>query len=222
MSGSTRVMKVDSVKRWVAWARALAVRSRLIRGRRGALSAKFLLRPRMQTAAREQWRIIAPVNYESHLHLAFHPMASLTAVARFQGAGRPATRDISSTVVRYSEPGHTETLRQTSRVTVREAALFATARRTEELVQRVTERTRRIEERVFPRAAVLARTSRAEAQKDATIPAAASPEWWRDPASAAGRQHIAAPDVNVEQIADTVMRRLDQRVNAWRERTGRV
>jgi hypothetical protein len=47
-------------------------------------------------------------------------------------------------------------------------------------------------------------------------------EWWNNPGNSQSvRQSIAPQSVNVEQITENVLRQLDRRVDAWRERTGR-
>lgn len=91
------------------------------------------------------------------------------------------------------------------------------------LAREIVERSRRLEERVRVEKRLAARgpapvaiTEQQEAARRA------GPDWWKTDPPSRGVRPVPAPPVNVDQIAETVMRRLDQRVSAWRERTGRI
>jgi hypothetical protein len=91
------------------------------------------------------------------------------------------------------------------------------------LLREIVERTRRLEERVRVEKRLVARAgpSPAAASEAQDVMRRSGPDWWKEPAQAPVRP-AAAPAVNVNEIADKVMRQLDQRVTAWRERMGRM
>jgi hypothetical protein len=92
------------------------------------------------------------------------------------------------------------------------------------LLQELSDRTRRIEERVHVERRLVARERgssnvSAEAQE---LRRRMGPDWWRSEPAAPRQINSPSAPVNVEQIAETVMRQIDHRVSAWRERTGRI
>jgi hypothetical protein len=91
------------------------------------------------------------------------------------------------------------------------------------LLREIVERTRRLEERVRVEKRLVARgASLAAATEQQEADRRAGPDWWKSDAPMRSPRPPALPALNVEQITETVMRRLDQRVSAWRERMGRV
>jgi hypothetical protein len=92
------------------------------------------------------------------------------------------------------------------------------------LMREIVERTRRLEERVRveKRLALRSAPSTAAVAEAQDAARRSGPDWWKwEPAQQAARP-APAPAVNINEIAETVMRRLDNRVTAWRERMGRM
>ncbi len=94
------------------------------------------------------------------------------------------------------------------------------------LAERFTDRTRRVEERVANMEAVTVVRGNAEARgiERTDVPVRVRPEsneghapWGRS----ARRPESPVPAINFEQITENVMRQIDHRLTAWRERTGR-
>jgi hypothetical protein len=102
--------------------------------------------------------------------------------------------------------------------------LYTEHRHSRSLLRELSERTRRLEERVHVEKRLVLRERgstnvSAEAQE---LRRRMGPDWWRADTTAQ-RQHASpAAAVNVDQIAETVMRQIDHRMSAWRERTGRI
>jgi hypothetical protein len=95
---------------------------------------------------------------------------------------------------------------------------------TRSLLRELSDRTRRIEERVRVEKRLVARERgstnvSAEAQE---LRRRMGPDWWKSDPTAQRQLHTPAAAVNVDQIAEKVMRQIDHRVSAWRERTGRI
>jgi hypothetical protein len=96
--------------------------------------------------------------------------------------------------------------------------------RTGQFLRQVTERNRRIEERTATRELVVVRQPSSRAMDVSAErqhpPSAWPPEAFSPPAWS--RPPIAPPAPDVDRIAENVMRLLDRRVGAWRERMGRM
>jgi hypothetical protein len=92
------------------------------------------------------------------------------------------------------------------------------------LAKEIVQRSRRVEERISVRTKFIQRgaTSDGAPQRMQTGARPDGPEWWKaEPARHAPRQ-AAMPAMNMDQITETVLRQLDHRVGAWRERMGRM
>jgi hypothetical protein len=105
---------------------------------------------------------------------------------------------------------------------VEESTLNRTQTRSSEFLRAAVHRTKRVEQAVVMRKLVLAHAAGARSDEmpenrralnDWTLATAEVPAHVRAPSS---------PPVNVDQIADTVMRQLDRRLVSWRERMGRL
>jgi hypothetical protein len=95
------------------------------------------------------------------------------------------------------------------------------------LIRGIIERTRRIEQHVQVQARLAARPAASSSQALEAERAAQArktgADWWKeDSGEARSRVAVNHQPVNVDQIADKVMRQLDSRVGAWRERMGRM
>jgi hypothetical protein len=92
------------------------------------------------------------------------------------------------------------------------------------LLREIVERTRRIEERVRVDKKLAAKSAAPEAvsAESQELRRRTGPDWWKSEPAEQTRRAAATPAVNVDQIAESVMRRLDNRVSAWRERMGRI
>jgi hypothetical protein len=223
MNGSTPRIRIGKglTSRWREWARALAG-ARVTR-RRAPLQLAFLRRSRTavwiaqrnvksQHFAGSRSIVVKPL-----LQLALHQQRLWNSVVRTSVVGpsseAPAARVAA---VRQADPGAPVDLRH--RWTVREER---TQSRT--LLRDIVERTRRLEEKVRVDKRLVARAApspaaAAQAQEDLRR---AGPDWWKEPTAHSVRP-APAPAVNINEIAETVMRRLDHRVSAWRERMGRM
>jgi len=102
-------------------------------------------------------------------------------------------------------------------------AIHTTLRAAKTTLREIVERTRRIEERALatPRLALRGKQIELEARPAARqVPKALSDDWWK-PEPESARHRPSVPVLNVDQIAESVLRQLDHRVSAWRERMGR-
>jgi hypothetical protein len=102
-------------------------------------------------------------------------------------------------------------------------AIHSTLQAAKTTLREIVERTRRVEERALatPRLALRSKQIEMEVRAAARqVPKALSDDWWK-PEPESTRRHPSGPVVNVEQIADSVLRQLNHRVSAWRERMGR-
>jgi hypothetical protein len=92
-----------------------------------------------------------------------------------------------------------------------------------EFLRLALERTRRVEHRVSTREFVLVRAPGARGAGSAEENGRTPTHWTAENSGVpAYPRPLAAPPVNVDQIADTVMRQLDRRIGSWRERMGRL
>jgi hypothetical protein len=128
----------------------------------------------------------------------------------------PATRAETAELPQRRPAGVTETTLLSYKTFRREERSLQT------FFQQIFERTRRWEERVSVRTRFAAKAIPWEAERAQGRPQkAASQEWWKAELSSAPRQP-SLPAMNIDQIADTVLRQLDRRVGSWRERMGRM
>jgi hypothetical protein len=102
--------------------------------------------------------------------------------------------------------------------------LYTEQRHSRSLLRELSERTRRIEERVRVEKRLVLREhgSRSVSAEAHELRRRMGPDWWRADTTAQRQHSTPAAGVDVDQIAEKVMRQIDHRVNAWRERTGRI
>lgn len=225
MNASIQRITIGSTGRWPSWAKALAAsrpsrRPGVIR-RRGPL--EMALRRRTRLASWFALRNILSVNLEEQfpvfnavrLRLALYwssPFASIPGNV----SGRSFAQDRSPMLLE---------LKTTTEVNLAaDQTLYTEQRNSRSLLRELSERTRRIEERVRVEKRLVIREHgstniSAEAQE---LRRRMGPDWWRGDATAQRQRATPAAAVNVDQIAETVMRQIDHRVSAWRERTGRI
>jgi hypothetical protein len=209
------------VERWRAWARALTGAGVM---RRRAPLAMALVR-RSRTARWIAQRNVVSQHCTGNLSILVQPRLQL-AVYRPQSWNNQVRNSVLVTT-----PGVTRSRTVTVRHSESAAPIALQHRWTlaeertqsKTLLREIVERTCRIEERVRVERRLVARTAPAPATgSDAQdIARRSGPDWWKDAAPQISKP-AATPAVNVNEIAETVMRRLDQRVSAWRERMGRM
>lgn len=224
MNASIQRITIGSTGRWRSWAKALAASRPSKRPgvicRRGPLEMALLRRTRL--ASWIALRNILSVNFEENfpifnavrLRLAIHwpsPLASILGNV----SGHSFAQDRSPMLLELKTTETNSAAYQT---------LYSEQRHSRSLLRELSERTRRIEERVRVEKRLVAREHgstnvSAEAQE---LRRRMGPDWWRSDASAQRQRATPAAAVNVDQIAETVMRQIDHRVSAWRERTGRI
>lgn len=215
-------------ERWLAWARRLAERGSRVAGRNRV--AMLYLRPaRRAGAAVRTHDVFSLMPFTVDLHVAFANRI----------ADRFATMEHHHTRAERTDSVRERTVRSVSRLD----AIYQPERQNFErqdkvqprdqvdsfrqTIARLIERTQRREERVLSRDVRLVhvsplRPSQVEtgeapdrgrgAPREAAAPQSTAPFEWRTP---------PASPVNVDQITENVMRQLDRRIDAWRERTGR-
>jgi hypothetical protein len=228
MNGSIPRIKIGNSGRWRAWARVIA--GARFSGRHGVTRRRgplqmALLRCRRIAFWIAQRNILsqhfadgAPVLGRHQLRLALHwssPLARilrttrtvntpLAFVGRMVTGERPAERA-------PADSSHIRTLQ-------------GEQTQTKTLLREIVDRTRRIEERVRVEKLLAARgvPSAAASAEVRELRRRSGPDWWKSEPAAQQQRPAATSAVNVDQIAETVMRQLDHRVNAWRERMGRI
>ncbi|MGC1421515.1 MAG: hypothetical protein WA815_04150 [Terracidiphilus sp.] len=225
MNASIQRITIGSTGRWRSWAKALVAsrpRRRLgVIRRRGPLEMALLRRTRLAS-----WiapRNILSVNLEEkfpvfnavRLRLAFYwssPLASIPGKL----SGPSLAQDRSPMLL--------ELKTTTEANFAAHQTLHTEQRHSRSLLRELTERTRRLEQRVRIAKRLVIRehgstSVSAEAQE---LRRRMGPDWWRADTTAQRQRATPAAAVNVDQIAETVMRQIDHRVSAWRERTGRI
>jgi hypothetical protein len=225
MNGSMPVTKIVNPARWRDWARSLA---RLPETSQAVVRRKQPL----QMALLRRARTGARIHRHSHLyqHIAgwssilFRPTIRLTL-----NAPSPVTRILrlasmihAAPYTRPAEAHEADTARVTDTTVLRQKTLRLTDSSVRTVFQQISERTRRLEERVSMRTTFASKTNSSDshdAQSRQHRPG--SQEWWKSEPSLSPRQP-SMPAMNIEQITDTVLRQLDHRVSSWRERMGRV
>jgi hypothetical protein len=207
--------------RWRAWARALTGTG--VTRRRAPLQMALLRRSRaavwiaQRSVMSRYFGGSRSIVMQPRLQLAFHQTGSWNSLMRSSvtalSSDAPWTR---LAILRQSDPAAPVDLQH--RWTLRDERS-----QSKTLLREIVERTRRLEERVRVDKRLVARAvhspaADAQAQDDLRR---SGPDWWKEPAAQPARTAPAAA-VNVNEIAESVMRRLDQRVSAWRERMGRM
>jgi hypothetical protein len=232
MNGSTQAKKIDSWMRWRNWASSFA--------RRGASRRRS---PLMRVFARRS-RALQVIHFHSdfaYRHLSgdtsivVRPVIRLAVVLRGQSRSvmlRGESRSVSlfsgASDKAVGPADESRTIQTAEEITAVRRVLARLERSTREesidtTVRNILARTRRVEEQVTVRTQFAARSGDAPAQTDPRRPQPReNTEWWRPETPPSGNRQPAQPVVNVDQIADTVLRQLDRRMGAWRERQGRM
>jgi hypothetical protein len=206
--------KIGNCERWRRWAYALSGRGAVSR-RRVPLALEWLrqfgIRQRLHSGRG------GSLLQQFHLHLSI-PMSLQVGslLARSDYGDTHATTNVHG-----SAAGAKDSLERYLRF--EESVSRNLEVRSSELLRMAVERTRRVENRAATRELVLVRTpgprAGGTAEEDRRTPA----HWSAETSGfAAYSRPPAAPPVNVDQIADTVMRQLDRRIGSWRERMGRI
>ncbi|MCZ2079427.1 MAG: hypothetical protein HUU41_05785 [Bryobacteraceae bacterium] len=214
--------------RWLAWARAMRERRGLPRLRRAPLAMRFVSRLRTlvlvhHKAIREvstasiSYHDATPVSLFPRIDLHFTNFLSTVLAQRFQTAF--AVR-VEPGVLRT---GFSAGAQRTANDSASPPPYYVAGPRTHVSMQRVIERTRRVEHCIPPASRILPRVAIQPVETVAANGRGISmPVMDRTPDAATRFRPPAAPvQINVEQITDHVLRQLDHRILAWRERTGR-
>ncbi|HYH46129.1 MAG TPA: hypothetical protein VEG34_10615 [Thermoanaerobaculia bacterium] len=224
----------QNIPRWTAWARALAGRHGRRHERVDRLALE-LARPRTLARSVQQRWIVSSRMVQPRISLAIQPVLHGT----FWRGGTVAERTLRTVRderfretervremerLREVEPGRTlgnrhDRAERASKAPALARSLAARVRREETLLHGGTAT------RVLRESAASAKREERTTEPAAT-PRGADPRrpeipGWGSPAAAPGRFAApAAPPINVEALTDQVMRQIDRRVGAWRERTG--
>jgi hypothetical protein len=229
-----RARKTARFQQWRDWARGLIGRF-APRRRRDYLAFELVRRASRWTSlfssVLELRHPTVPPAFQPHFALTVGPRFSVVATAPPQTARHTAfrlppdsrPRIVGSPAIRLVAATRQDPGRHVAPSSPLELTVFTTPQRLEKQMREVQERTRRIEERVFSRTFVLARpASLASAERSSGTGARPEAEWWQSPAPAEPeRPRTAPPAFHLDQIADNVMRQIDRRIGAWRERMGR-
>lgn len=205
-----RAMKIGNAARWRNWARALSRRG--VSRRRSPLSLAFVRRAQMVSWISSWNNVIhkysvvgGPLSVQANLRVALVGQIVVPVSARAQALANDSAR----------EPAHTSALESTAGQPSKHT-----------LLRDIVERTRRIEQRVQVHTHLVSRPTANAAGPEverALHAKRTSAEWWnQDFGDTRSHPSPPQPTVNVEQITDSVLRQLDRRVGAWRERMGRM
>jgi hypothetical protein len=226
MNGLTHGTMSGRSQRWRAWARSFVL-ARPFAGfnvlrRRGPVA--MALRRRGRTVLWMPRFTILNRRFEGSRSISFEPRISLTlavpAMTFHRTLGAPIRPFAFITALHSTQANPSDSIAYRGSLPIRlEQSVVP-----QTLLQEIATRTRRIEERVRVEIVMAVRTSTAHAVAAAEaqdLSRRSGPDWWK--AQPPARPHGAAtvPTVNVDEIAENVMRRLDQRVTAFRERMGR-
>lgn len=234
--------------RWLDWAGAVSARYRHVAVWPGAAAMSFAQRrsTRIRVLLRHHTTALAAY---PRVHLSIQPHVFFQGVWPV-GPGRDRiverrVQSVTRDVVR-AEAGsvRSEPVRQLLRPTPAPlATVFRRLYRVDELsrtvrremseqhatlfVDRILRTTRRVEDSALPRPAATLRAAPAHSSEPTVEVAATSrpPRPQMPPDTWAARNlpsSATSAGVNVDQITDHVLRQLDHRITAWRERTGRV
>jgi hypothetical protein len=228
MSESTVGTKIGNCERWRQWASMLSGRGAVSR-RRAPLTLEWM---RHFSVRKSRLRLIrggAPVQaFQVHVSIPLHlQLGSTFAPAAYGDApatkyieGSEAAQKAADPIVRYTRVEEsTSTIKENhSNETERPYASSPSA-----FLRIALERTQRVEQRVTLRELVLARATGVRSHGTPQDSRGAQPHWSSESSGMpAYSRTLPAPPVNVDQIADTVMRQLDRRLVSWRERMGRL
>lgn len=213
--------------RWLAWARAICERRGLPQLRRAPLAMRFVSRLRTLVLVHHKtMREVSTASIFYHdatsaslfprIDLHFTNLFSTVLAQRFQTAGA-VTVEPGVLRTRFSA-GH-----RTANGSATPLPHYVARLRTYVSVQRVIERAQRVEYRMPPASRILPQVAMKPVEAATANGRGASISvTGRPPDDAIRFRPPAAPaQINVEQITDHVLRQLDHRILAWRERTGR-
>jgi hypothetical protein len=237
------------IPRWTAWARALAGRHGRRHERLDHLALQ-LARPRALARSVQQRWIVSSRVVQPRISLAIQPVLRGTfwqGPERVERTARTERTERTRTNERFHDSERVlparpalqpalrtvfERLREPGRVLGGQPGQVERAAEAPALARSLAARVRREEtplpggtaNRVLRESATSARREERQTEP-ASTPRGADPRrpeipGWGSPAAAPGGFAIPAPPINVEALTDQVMRQIDRRVGAWRERTG--
>ena len=210
MNESTAVIR--NPERWRTWARAITARSVMSR-HRSSLALQLLLGIRPTVVRRSSyvfapswnWSVDLTVRLQSFAIRPLRPDKMLFTTKKFHDSpvekGRTSPLGIEQAFKAGPIGG--------------EIAMLA---------QRFSDRARRSEDRVARTDLVTVARGNADSRhgvERADVPVRSRPEWVEGRASWGRPAESPVPAMNVERITENVMRQIDHRLTAWRERMGR-
>jgi hypothetical protein len=223
MSGLIQQTKIGACERWRNWASVLAGRGASVR-RRDPLELRLLRRQR-------NWLITRHHHAHSTMNLRAEMQFAIASNITQQFYPQNFVRRPESPAFRFVQAAPPfAARRQEAGAGERRAIVSAggpdTSPQTQSLMRLIVDRTQRIEERVMRRELVVARAASAPVASDKVLPHNnRGQEWWQqasEPGAQRQASRAAVQGMNVEQITENVLRQLDRRVGAWRERMGRM
>ncbi len=215
MNESTAGKQIGNCSRWCGWAAALARSSGVVR-RRQPLAFAWLRRRGTAVRFETHYRTLNSVFNPYHLHLSFPYSTAMNLTLVPAGRSQPGAPSATAN----AQPR--DLIARLSRI--EEHTSHTAEIRTSEFLRHFIERNRRIEERAATRELMVVRQPSSRAMDvsaerqhppSAWPPEASSPPAWNRPPA-------TPPAPDVDRIAENVMRLLDRRVGAWRERMGRM
>lgn len=222
--------------RWLAVAHRLAGRHRLTRRRLDAAIRwrRALARPGRFT--QHNWAILPGPQWRLNLGLSVHlappPAALRTSWVQSSALTRPSTAQPllqNTTFAPIYAHAQAHTWRTSianhlvmKRFVTRQAPAVLQPMRI--LSQHVVHTAARpiVRERSRVQPLPLPRSAAAQARSTQTVAVESRPPLVRDLTAFTPAQQPRVPEINIAQIAEQVMRQLDHRISAWRERRGRA
>jgi hypothetical protein len=210
MNALAAIAKIRTPERWAAWAKQFGTRATRVR-RYSPASMRWV---GLGDRGLRIWeRTTQPLSLQTDVHLTvFNPVISRERAVHshsLRGSNLALQTQFLARFERRAEYHHSVDRRLSL---------------TQQMLSRIVDRSERREERSLSREVVIvhaapagSRTGRDDTRTSVSRPA---PDQWSSTSWPSTRS-ASAPTVNVDQIAETVMRQLDRRIESWRERTGR-
>ena len=224
MNGSAVSTIIRTPERWRRWARTLASRAgRMQQGRRVPMALRRRV-PIRSGSLLQQW-ISMPLQLRADVNFTF-----MSIVPNTRMSGRSRNREASLRVAASGVENGQNSFPIPSPLMNGWLPVFTVVPSqtiTASGMDRILKRKERHEERITRREMVIAAPARASTDPAAghSSPTSQAFAPFRRFDERPPQSHQAPPNsfpaVNLDQITDSVMRQLDRRIDAWRDRTGR-
>lgn len=220
-------LMTDRARRWRAWARAIA----------GSLpsSGPGITRRRapLELALRRSRSLFWNLNYNTFAHPATKNIGIVVKPVVRLSLHWTRTSKVWNRSLAPATPGETASaMPATTSGAIRFGSAYLIHRwilpepqtQSRALPREIVERTRRLEQRMHLEKRLVARGAASSAAIRESQDAAhrTGSDWWKSETPMRSPRTPSSPAINVDQITETVMQRIDQRVSAWRERMGRM